>query len=39
MKMFGRQETLIENFLTENKTRFNNEDDLKMLINFLQKIL
>ncbi len=38
MKMFGRQELLIENFLTENKIKFNNEDDLKMLITFLKKI-
>lgn len=37
--MFGRQETLIENFLNENNIRFNNESDLKTLIDFLQKIL
>ena len=36
IKMFGRKEDSINNFLQENKTRFNNEDDLKKLINFLQ---
>ena len=36
--MFGNKEALIEDFLRENKIRFNNEDDLKMLIDFLQKI-
>lgn len=39
MKMFGKQETLIDNFLKENKIRFNNEGDLKILIDFLQKSL
>lgn len=39
MKKFGRKESVIENFLQEKKIRFNNENDLKMLIDFLQKIL
>jgi hypothetical protein len=38
IKMFPRQETAILDFLKENRVRFYNEDDLKMLINFLQKI-
>ncbi len=38
MRMFGKKEAVIENFLQENKIRFNNENDLKMIIDFLQKI-
>lgn len=38
MKMFGKKEVGIEHFLEENKIRFNNVDDLKRLIDFLQKI-
>lgn len=39
MKMFSEKESLIANFLEEKKIRFNNEGDLKELINFLQKTL
>jgi hypothetical protein len=38
IKMFGRQEAAIEFFLKENNTRFYNEGDLKILIDFLQKL-
>jgi len=38
IKMFGRKQHEIENFLNENKIGFNKEDDLKKLVNFLQKI-
>lgn len=37
MKMFGKKEGVIGKFLEENKIRFNNEGDLKMVINFLQQ--
>lgn len=37
MKMFGKKEAEIEHFLEENKIRFYNPDDLKKLIDFLQK--
>lgn len=37
IKMFGRKETVLESFLNENKIKFNNEDDLKRLSDFLQK--
>ena len=39
MKMFGRDEPAMEEFLKENKIRFSNVDDLKLIINFLQKPL
>lgn len=39
MKLFGRQNALIESYLKENNTRFNKEEDLNLLINYLQKIL
>jgi len=38
IKIFGRKQNEVENFLTENKIAFNKEDDLKKLITFLQKI-
>ena len=38
IKMFGRKQGEIEIFLRENKIIFNKEDDLKKLVNFLQKI-
>jgi hypothetical protein len=38
IKMFGRKQGEVEIFLSENKIIFNKEDDLKKLINFLQKI-
>ena len=39
IKMFGRNEPAIEEFLRDNKIRYNNPDDLKKLIDFLQKTL
>jgi hypothetical protein len=39
MKLFGRQEASIEQYFRDNNVRFNNEDDLKKLIDYLQSIL
>jgi hypothetical protein len=38
IKMFGRKENEIENFVNQNKITFNNEEDLKKLVSFLQNI-
>lgn len=35
IRMFGGNETLLEDYLKENKLLFNNEDDLKKIISFL----
>lgn len=38
LKMFGKQQPVIEKFLKENQIKFNNQNDLKKLIDFIQKL-
>lgn len=38
MKVFGKKEAVVDKFLEENTIKYNNPDDLKRLIDFLEKI-